>query len=221
MNSQVPKYLNLKNTSYSISPSVASKDFGFDEHTKKDKFTVISAGRLFPLKGFDLAIHAFAGFIAKRNETERANCEFLIVGKGPELETYRKLVNKLKMNDYVKFIPWMERTELLKLFKKSSAFLFPSHEGAGMVVAEALSFGLPVICIDNCGPGEYINSDCGYAIPYSSYNKTVTDLAYSITKLFESPTLQKLMSQKARQRFLEKFEWDLRGEEFRMTYSKL
>ena len=49
----------------------------------------------------------------------------------------------------------------MNIFQNGVAFLFPSHEGAGMVVTEALSFGLPVICLDNAGPGELIDSSSG------------------------------------------------------------
>ena len=47
---------------------------------------------------------------------------------------------------------------------KKLLFSFPSHEGAGMVVAEAMSFGLPVVCLNNEGPGEFITTNCGFAV---------------------------------------------------------
>lgn len=42
---------------------------------------------------------------------------------------------------------------------KSDIFLFPSFEGGGMVVLEAMAAGLPVVCLDYGGPGEMVTDD--------------------------------------------------------------
>ncbi len=91
------------------------------------------------------------------------------------------------------------------LFQIASCFLFPSHEGAGMVVAEALSFGLPVVCLDNCGPGEFICENSGFAVPIGSYDNTVSALAAALSKLYQDPTLLESIRNGARARFGDDF----------------
>ncbi|MCC6372232.1 MAG: glycosyltransferase family 4 protein [Bacteroidia bacterium] len=221
MNSSVPEVLPMPENKFSISPSVASKDYGCSFNSKPEKFTLISAGRLVSLKGFDLTIASFAKFLSSLNTHKKLNCELLIVGRGPEETRYKKMATDLGIGEFVKFIPWTPREELLNYFRHSTAFLFPSHEGAGMVVAEALSFGLPVICLNNCGPGEYINPDCGFAIEQSGYKQTVNALALAISKLHENPLLLNLMSRNARTQFEKNFNWNLRGEQLHQLYSTL
>jgi glycosyltransferase involved in cell wall biosynthesis len=218
MNKSVVSAIGIIGKNFSITPSVATQDFGFNLNDKGEKFTLISAGRLVPLKGFDITIQAFAKFLHDQPLRRKSNCELVIVGSGPELENYKMMTKKLNVDTHVKFINWMNRDELMCLFKKSSAFVFPSHEGAGMVVAEALSFGLPVLCLDNCGPGEFIDKGCGIAVSYKNYSQTVKELSLGISDLFNSPELLKRMSINARKRFEEKFNWDVRGEEFRKVY---
>lgn len=221
MNSNVAKVLNLENKRYQIMPSVATEDFGFEKNKTHSKFCLISAGRLVPLKGFDLTIQAFAEFLHHVSPEEKENCELVIVGKGAELDFYKNLCKEKNITNYVKFIDWIERKDLMTLYQESSAFLFPSHEGAGMVVAEALSFGLPVICLDNSGGGEFINSDCGFAIPLQGYNNTIKDLSKAIQKLYQSPNLRNEMSQNARQHFENHFHWNRRGETLKECYKKI
>lgn len=221
MNKQVPLTLKLKDKQHSIIPSVATQDFGFNVEEKAPKFTFISAGRLVPLKGFDLTIKAFANFLRQQPELPVANCELVIVGSGPERDYYKALVKKENIENYVHFISWIDRQDLMTLFKNSSAFVFPSHEGAGMVVAEALSFGLPVLCLDNCGPGEFINESCGIAVSYRNYDQTVKELSAAMDKLFNSPLLTKQMSYNARKHFENHFHWDVRGEAFRKVYQSI
>ena len=221
MNKSVPLNLKLTEGNYSITPSVATQDFGYVPKDSPDKFTVISAGRLVPLKGFDLTIKAFSKFVSVLSPNKKQKCELIIVGDGPELNNYKQMVKDLDMEDYVRFINWMDRSNLMNLYKQSSVFMFPSHEGAGMVVAEALSFGLPILCLDNCGPGEFIDSNCGIAVSYSDYDQTIKELYYGLSILFNSPNLYKSMSINARKRFESRFHWDVRGEEFRKVYMSI
>ena len=221
MNESVPKAINLHNKEYSIMPSVATDDYGYEPEADSGKFTLISAGRLVPLKGYDLSILAFASFLRKLDEKERDNCELVIVGSGPELGLYKRLCQENGVQDQVTFIQWVARKDLMELFRKSSAFLFPSHEGAGMVVPEALSFGLPVICLDNHGPGEFIDESCGYAIPIQDYHNTVIKLGEAIYDLYSKPGMKQEMSKKARKKFEEIFHWERRGEFLNSTYKNI
>lgn len=220
MNQSVASVIDLSEKKYHVSPSVATQDFGWIEHKQTEKFTLISAGRLVPLKGYDLSILSYARFLAKLPETQKNKCELLIVGSGPEEEYYKQLVKQENIEPYVRFISWIDRTELMQLFKNASAFVFPSHEGAGMVVPEALSFGLPVLCLDNYGPGSMVDKTCGFIVPKRNYEETLTSLADNIAALFFHPLILKKMRSNARKRFEESFHWNRRGEQLVHIYNQ-
>ncbi|RDI10349.1 glycosyltransferase family 4 protein [Flavobacterium sp. AG291] len=222
MNTDVPVKLNLKGNSYSVFPSVASEDYsGTVEGRETQGFHIISAGRFVPLKGFDLTIRSFINFLDRIPFEERGNCKLTLVGSGPEKGFYEQLINNSIAKDNIEIIEWIERKELMKLYAKSSVFMFPSHEGAGMVVAEALSFGLPVICLDNIGPGQYITSECGFIVPQTNYDATVSGLDDALYKLFNDNSLLAKMSRKARERYNERFTWNSRGEHLKEIYNSI
>lgn len=221
MNHSVKDVLDLRGKDYSVMPSVATQDFGLDPFVRDEMFRVISAGRFVPLKGFDLTIRAFAAFLKGLSAEKRLKTELVLVGSGPEEERLKTIISELGIKDRVRIIHWIQRNELMELFRKSSAFLFPSHEGAGMVVAEALSFGLPVVCLDNCGPGEFINKDCGLKVPEGRYDDTVKGLAGHLSTLLSDTKTYEALSIGARQKFLSAFHWDRRGETLRDVYSRL
>jgi glycosyltransferase involved in cell wall biosynthesis len=221
MNAGVPKLLRADSV-YTVGPSVATQDFGWDHAgLSKDKFTVISAGRFIPLKGFDLTIEAFANFYHTLHPTEQQKCQLLLIGSGPEEPLLKKLIQKLNVQDAIHCISWIERDQLMAKFKSASVFLFPSHEGAGMVVAEALSFGLPIVCLDNEGPGGFIDSQCGIAVPDQDYENTVKGLSMALAELFHKPQKRIEMGKAARQKFEASFHWDRRGEHLREIYKTL
>jgi glycosyltransferase involved in cell wall biosynthesis len=219
MNSSVADILKLEKDKYEVIPSVATEDFGFEKQIKNDSFTLISAGRLVPLKGFDLSILAFGKFVQRLPESEKSKAKLIIVGNGPEKELLKQMCRDNSIDNNIEFIKWIDRVDLLEIYKKSTAFLFPSHEGAGMVVAEALSFGLPVICLDNCGPGEFISEKSGIAVKMGDYSSTVNGLSEAIFKIYSNKEFVQKMSDEARIHFEQNFKWDRRGDQLKDIYS--
>lgn len=220
MNSEAPAALRLQAEQFSFMPSVASEDFGFNRSFKKN-FTLISVGRFVPLKGFDLSILSFAAFVNSLPPETRNNCRLVLVGSGPEESLLKRMTIENHIENHVVFIDWVKRSQLLKLYQEASVFLFPSHEGAGMVVSEALSSGLPVICLNNSGPGEFISSDCGIAVKHQNYEQTVSALTEAITQLYSSPRQLAQMSANARARYESHFNWNRRGDTLKTIYESI
>jgi len=220
MNDSVPHKMKLREN-YSISPSVATQDYGWLKNHNSETFTVISAGRFVPLKGFDLSIAAFAKMVQSFSIEKTERCQLILVGSGSEENLLKNLAEKYKVAQQVKFISWIERESLMQMMKTSSVFLFPSHEGAGMVVAEALSFGLPVVCLDNEGPGQYIDDQCGMKITQTDYTSTVADLSLALSQLYLNQPLKNKMRMAARERIEKQFHWDRRGEKLHKIYSDI
>jgi glycosyltransferase involved in cell wall biosynthesis len=108
--------------------------------------TAVYAGRLVPMKGVHLAIAA----IAKLPPAWR----LLVVGDGPERARLEALARTLNVADRVEFRGNVARLEVLRVFQdQADVLLFPSlHDEAGMVVAEAMAVGLPVVCLAVGGP---------------------------------------------------------------------
>lgn len=222
MNTSVPEKLNIDKNKYSLYPSVASEDFyQKDEVPQKSDFTIISVGRFVPLKGFDLTIRSFANFLNQLSKNDKGKCKLILVGAGEQKTFYEDLIKQNKIENFTEIVEWIDRKDLMKIYEKSSVFLFPSHEGAGMVVPEALSFGLPVVCLENEGPGEFINHTCGFTIPQQGYNETLQGLSKALHRLFSEKNLQKEMGTGARERFNERFSWEKRGEHLNSIYNQI
>jgi len=217
---EVSKQMNVKESKVEYMYSVGSEEVPFEEK-KKDKFRILSVGRLVPLKGFDITVRSFHAFLNKLATEDKNKVELVIVGKG---EMYQKLTDYVKSNEldnHIKVIDWMDREELKEYYKSSSLFFFPSHEGAGMVVPEAFSFGVPTLCFDNCGPGTFVNPSCGVKIPYSNYNNSIAGFATELETLFNNPELTKQLGKGARKEFTEKFVWSIKSKRFKSIYNRI
>jgi glycosyltransferase involved in cell wall biosynthesis len=222
MNSSVSKKLGLDNKKTIHLPSVGSEKILIPSAFNKNKnFTVLSVGRFVPLKGFDVVISSFSSFYNKLSPDDQPFAQLVLVGKGALENKLKALAKKENIEHAVTFISWLERDHLSQIYRKSKVFLFPSHEGAGMVVSEAFSYGLPVLCFDNCGPGEFVDEDCGFKIPYQKYGKVIIDFSECLMRLFYDRILLEDMSQQAQVKHSRVFNWDLKGLIFKETYDKI
>ena len=174
------------------------------EAARSTRFTVLSAGRLVPLKGFDLALRAFATFAGRHPAAE-----LVIVGDGPERNRLERLARELGIANQVRFEGWMPRERLLAKMRACDVFLFASlRDGGGLVVVEAMAAGKPVVCFDLGGPGLHVNPECGFKVPAGDPAQGVRDMAEALDRLASDRQLCAQMGLAAFERARQVYDWD-------------
>jgi glycosyltransferase involved in cell wall biosynthesis len=153
-------------------------------------------GRLVPHKGTDLIIAALA--------KTRLPVELDVIGRGPERPRLEAVVKELGLQDRVRFIDWFEdHSQLAESLRQYRAFVFPSlAEANGIVVQEAMMYGLPVVCVDWGGPSLLIKPEWGIAIEPRSREHVIAELAGAMDRLAEDGALAERMSVAGRERAL-------------------
>lgn len=125
---------------------------------------ILYVGQFLYLKGMHLGLPAFAKLLENG-----VSARLTLVGNGPDEKRWRKLAEKLGVSNLVDWIPWVSQLQLSTIYNQHDVFLFPSlHDSGGMVVLEAITHGLPVICLKLGGPGQIVDDSCGVAIPVIS-----------------------------------------------------
>ncbi|MAT53958.1 MAG: hypothetical protein CMN32_05715 [Saprospirales bacterium] len=201
MNSSVDEVLHVPAEKHVLIPPTATEEPP-QLNIETDDFRVISVGRFVPLKGFDVTVRAFARFYHRQPAVVQRKLKLTLIGKGPEEQRLRRMIKEEQLPDgVVEIIPWIERSELPKYYASSKAFFFPSHEGAGMVVVEALSYGLPVVCFNNYGPGEFTDDGCAIRVNYDSYEACLDRFAEGLERLLYDEKFRKSMGENARKRY--------------------
>ena len=186
------------------------------QQTRSEKFTVLSAGRLVPLKGFDLALRAFKTLAEKHPEAG-----FTIVGKGPELNRLESLIHELGLEKQARIESWMARERLLASMRSCDVFLFASlRDGGGLVVVEAMASGKPVVCLDLGGPGLHVNEECGFKVPARNPDQAVRDMAVALEKLASNRNLCAQMGRAAFERARQVYDWDRVSERIIEAYEQ-
>lgn len=155
---------------------------------------ILAVGRLIYYKGFEYFIESM----------QQVKAHGLIIGEGPLLRKLQSQIDSLKLNDKIKIIP--PQADLSPYFQAASIFAFPSianSEAFGLVQAEALSYGLPVVNtnLKTGASGVSIGGFTGETVPI----KNAALLGEALQKILSDEHLRASYSNAAKQRFEEKF----------------
>jgi len=141
----------------------------------------VFAGRLLHWKGVHFAIRALA---EARRRVPTAT--LTLFGSGPSERWLRDLAKKCGVADAVDFAGQAPRQKLIDSLHSFTALVFPSlHDSGGLAVLEAMSKGLPVVCLDLGGPGIMVNGSCGVVVPTAGADEAqvVTGIANAMIRL--------------------------------------
>jgi glycosyltransferase involved in cell wall biosynthesis len=144
----------------------------FEIQKKEYKKRFLYIGRLSPEKNLKMLIEIF---------NTLPTCTLTLIGTGPQEIELKNIAN-----ENIIFVGQVENSNLQKYFIDNDIFILPSiAEPWGLVVEEALYFGLPVMVSRNCGASELIdNGKNGYILDVKDIKsiekniKTIDDEKY-------------------------------------------
>src|SRR5438067_3109011 len=162
-----------------------------------DAVVLVFAGRLQPLKGPDLLLHAAAQLAG--DTALRDRLVVLIVGgrsgSGLVPEHLQKLAGDLGIADLVRFQQPVAHEELADYYRSATAVVVPSHsESFGLVALEAQACGVPVIAADVGGLRTAVARDrSGLLIT----GHDPADYAAAARRLIDDPDLRRRLTEGA------------------------
>ena len=158
---------------------------------------IIFQGRLVTTKGLPVLLKA-----ASLLRSENRVFELLVVGDGPERFAIEDLAKKLQLSSCVRFVGRIVAADLDSTLARASIVVVPSLGGEvfGLVLAENMSRGLPVVASD-VGCFVEVLGDAGLTFRVGDAN----GLARQIARLLDDSALASALSSRARRRILENY----------------
>lgn len=119
----------------------------------KEDFIILCIARATKQKRLDVLLEGFSLFTKQKKQSK-----LLLVSQGPELNSLKKLSEKLKIE---KKIVWINYTSNInEHFKISNVFCLTSdYEGLGLVILEAFKMNVPVIASNKSAIKEIVKNN--------------------------------------------------------------
>lgn len=161
---------------------------------KKDDFVILFVGRMGEEKSVDLLIESQVDFV-KSNK----NAKLLLVGDGPDIDSYKKLASKLKIKDSVIFAGKVAWVDVPLYYQIATIFATASRtETQGLTVIEAHAASLPVIAANDPSFASIVVDDLnGYLFKNKrQYKKIVESLMKDPDKVMQLSKQAKVSSER-------------------------
>ena len=127
----------------------------------------------------------------------------------------QKIFDKIKELDYVNYLGYISKEELIKIYRKNDIFILPSiHETFGLVYVEAMSQGLPVIYSKSQGfDGQFEDGEVGFAVDCFDADE-IADRIIEVLDDYETISSKCLHS-------VDKFKWDSNSLKYSRIFQKI
>lgn len=159
---------------------------------EKARYVLLSVTRLDAQKGQTTLLRAFAHIA-----TAYPDWELRIIGDGPMRHELENLIRDLGLEERVR-MPGA-KANIGTEYRAADAFVNPSpYEAFGLVTAEAMSYGLPVVGFADCpGTNELIKDNITGLLAAAGYDR-VTSLALELERLLSDPDLRQQLGDAAK-----------------------
>ncbi|HDY89208.1 MAG TPA: glycosyltransferase family 4 protein [bacterium] len=142
----------------------ACKFLGIDP----DRPRIIFAGNFYKIKGIEYLIQSMPLVLQKYPD-----CELILLGAQPgrkDIVLYRDSIVSAKIENAVRIVTKVAHEKLPVWMQASDLLVLPSlKEGFGIVAAEALACGKPVVATKSGGPEDIVEEGLGFLVPPGNF----------------------------------------------------
>jgi len=189
-------------------PSIKS----FRSYDGKRKLNVAWIGRCMSGKALPIVLKA----ICKPEIKGRITLQ--IAGDGPCRARWQRMAEDIGIAEQCKWHGWLEQQGVIDLLNSCDMLAFTSLlEATSTTVMQALSLGVPVICLKLCGFGDVITDECGIAIPVRDTRSAIEGFSMAIDSILQKPERLRQLSEGAC-RQAAKHSWDHLAQQVKDTY---
>ena len=148
----------------------------------------------------------------------RGRVQLHIAGDGQSRAEWEAMSLYLGIADYCVWHGWMPQDKIINMLENCDVLAFTSLlEATSTTVMEALSVGLPVICLKHCGFGDVIDETCGITIGLSDVMSVINGFSSALGFLINNPNVILKLSKGACEKTKE-YSWDNLANKLHMVY---
>jgi len=185
----------------------------------KDNSHFVQVGSIEPRKGWKLTLAAVKILM---NEHGIGDIHVNFIGAGPEYQAAIDMAEQLGLSENITFHGNKSLRETQEVLSQARALLFPSvRDTSGNVVLEAMSQGVPVICLNHQGVKEMTDNECAIQIKPENISQTVRDMSSAMKKLYNDEIMARKMGDAGIRRIRKCYTWSAKQEFMKNVYESV
>ncbi len=195
-------------------------DFPFDPGPMRSQYAgpheqiILYVGSLVNEKGVQVLLDAAPKILSGSPGTR-----FLIVGTGYYMDNLKNQARALGIDNYVRFLGYVDDDSLKRFFKISDVVCIPSlYEPFGIVALEGMAAGKPVVTSDTGGLTDFVEHG---VTGMTTYTGDSNSLAWGINEVIRNPDMAKRMAKDAYEKVQHIYNWKVIAKRTEELYEKV
>jgi len=170
----------------------------------KERYSLLFTGRLRLEKGVFVILKALDLLLHQAQVTFSIHLNIFGSGDKVYIDELQTFLRERNLEEVVTFHGWIPQQELFAFYDSSDIMLVPSlwQEPFGLVVAEAMARGLPVIASDIGGPAEILTHEVDGILVAPGDERALAEV---MKQLLLNPQKRRQLGQAARKAVEERF----------------
>jgi glycosyltransferase involved in cell wall biosynthesis len=175
------------------------------DDTPREKDALLFVGRLVEKKGLHHLVEAMPAVLASRPQAV-----LTVAGFGPEQARLELRATELGIREHIRFLGAQPQASLPDLYRRASLLVAPfvearggDQEGLGLVVAEAMACGCPVLVGDVAGVRDLVDGRTGALVDASDHRA----LAATVSSLLADETRRRQLGEMGREHVQRRYSW--------------
>ncbi len=210
--------LKITSIHYGLEVEKIKEYINYNKSNREKRHIVMYPARICRRKNQLALVRASIGVLKEVPDTM-----FIFAGPVDEKGYFNSLQKFIKENNLtsnIEFTGPLPRQKIYELYKKASIFVFPTlYETQGIVLIEAMAFGVPVIASDIGPVRDVVGLIEGSAVLIDPQNQE--QIAQKIIHVLKDMKLRETLSHKGKKLVKEYFSWDRIAVKTAETYQQL
>ncbi|GAA3619005.1 hypothetical protein GCM10022397_01170 [Flavivirga jejuensis] len=192
-----------------------SLDIKINDRQEKEALQIVWSGQHTSGKALNILLRSLVLLDTK------INWQLHVLGIGKETDNWKSLAKKLNISRHCKWHGWVQKNDGLNIMQKGHLLCITSLKDlTSTITLEAISLGLPIVCLDHCGFSFVVNKSCGIKIELGNINNIYNDFKEAIELLYKDENLRKQLAIGALNRSKD-FSWKQKIKKLNTIYSNL
>ena len=211
-------FLNKKSRKGSVVSETATSILELSKNKEiEENLYAICVGRMNYWKGFILAVEGFHSYLSQGGIGTLE-----LFGDGPEKNRIEQYIHSNNLQKHIIIRGFVDNEIILNRMKESNVLIHPSfRDGGSWAIMEAMSNGLPVVCLNASGPKDMVTKNCGLLIDVKSYSQVKMDIGSGLLQLLNDKNKYKQLSNNAIIRIDQEYNWNTRGKQIKEIYESV
>lgn len=173
--------------------------------------SVVTLGRFYLGDEIEIAIESFASFFLELTSKHHKKLKLIIIDDRENEHELRELIERNDIRAVTEIVAVENQERVEAVYKNAGLLLLPSRRNGGLIVPEALSYSIPILCYETEEMRSLVDLTCAMFVKAKCKEDSVSGFAQLIDMLYFDPEVRKILKRGALSKYHKDFSWGLKG----------